>query len=71
LDDEHPSIAAASKSDKTRFMIALMLGVRRAGVSEVLRPLQDEGLVRSNHGMITVLNRKGLEAGACALPRNR
>lgn len=49
----------------THEFLALMLGVRRASVSEVLRPLQDGGLVRSNHGTIAILNRQGLEAGAC------
>jgi len=45
--------------------LALMLGVRRASVSEVLEPLQKAGLVRSNRGRITVLNRTGLEQNSC------
>jgi hypothetical protein len=39
-----------------------MLGIRRASVIDVLRPLPNDGLVRSNHGTITILIRKGLEA---------
>ena len=49
----------------THEFLALMLGVRRASITDVLRPLQDAGLVRSNHGKITILDRQGLEAGAC------
>jgi CRP-like cAMP-binding protein len=49
----------------THEFLALMLGVRRASVSDVLRPLQEQGLVRSNHGTISILDRQALEAGAC------
>ncbi|HEX3601341.1 MAG TPA: Crp/Fnr family transcriptional regulator [Lacipirellulaceae bacterium] len=49
----------------THEFLAMMLGVRRASVSEVLRPLQETGLVSSNRGLITILNRAGIEAGTC------
>jgi CRP-like cAMP-binding protein len=49
----------------THEFLALMLGVRRASVSEVLGPLQDAGLVSSNRGLITILNRQGIEARSC------
>jgi CRP-like cAMP-binding protein len=49
----------------THEFLALMLGVRRASVSDVLRPLQERGWVKSQRGEITVLDRKGLESGAC------
>jgi len=49
----------------THEFLGLMLGVRRASVTEVLGPLQEAGLVRSNHGTISILDRKGLENGAC------
>jgi len=39
-------------------LLGLMLDVRRATVSEVLRPLQERDWVHSNRGEITVLNRK-------------
>jgi CRP-like cAMP-binding protein len=49
----------------THEFLALMLGVRRASVSEVLRPLHEKGWLKSQRGEITVLNRKGLESGSC------
>jgi DNA-binding FadR family transcriptional regulator len=42
-----------------------MIGVRRASVTDVLRPLQDRGWITSMHGDITILDRKGLESGSC------
>jgi CRP-like cAMP-binding protein len=45
--------------------LALMLGVRRSSVTEVLAPLKEAGLLRSNRGMLTILNRKALEARVC------
>jgi CRP-like cAMP-binding protein len=49
----------------THEFLGLMLGVRRASVTEVLRPLQDRGWIQSHRGEITILNRKGLESGSC------
>jgi CRP-like cAMP-binding protein len=49
----------------THEFLGLMLGVRRASVSEVLQPLQACGWIRSHRGEIAVLNRKGLETGSC------
>jgi CRP-like cAMP-binding protein len=45
--------------------LALMLGVRRSSVTEVLAPLKEAGLLQSNRGMLTILNRKALEARVC------
>jgi CRP-like cAMP-binding protein len=45
--------------------LAIMLGVRRASITNVLAPLQETELVRSNRGTITILNRKALEARVC------
>ena len=43
----------------------MMLGVRRVSVTEVLRLLQDRGLVKNSRGKIAILNREGLEQLAC------
>jgi CRP-like cAMP-binding protein len=54
----------------THEFLAFMLGVRRASVSEVLRPLQDKGLIRNVRGTFTILDRTGLESTACECYRS-
>jgi CRP-like cAMP-binding protein len=49
----------------THEFLGFMLGVRRASVSDVLAPLQTAGLLRSHRGVITLLNRGGLESLSC------
>jgi DNA-binding transcriptional regulator YhcF (GntR family) len=49
----------------TQRLIANMLGVRRQGVTASARKLEQQGLIRYSRGMITVLNRPGLEKCAC------
>jgi len=49
----------------TQELIANMLGVRREGVTEAARKLQDEGLIEYSRGRITVLDRPQLEARVC------
>jgi CRP-like cAMP-binding protein len=49
----------------TQELIANMLGVRREGVTEAARKLQEAGLIRYSRGKITVLDRPKLEARVC------
>ena len=49
----------------THESLAQMLGVRRASVTDVLRPLQKEGLIRHRRGLVSVLDRKRLARAAC------
>lgn len=48
----------------THEFIALMLGVRRAGVTEGTQILEGKGVIRAKRGEITVLDREGLEEEA-------
>ncbi len=49
----------------TQDLIAVMLGVRRATVSIAASTLQRAGVIRYQHGKITILDRAGLEDAAC------
>jgi CRP-like cAMP-binding protein len=49
----------------THDLIALTLGVRRAGISVSAAGFRDEGLIDYTRGHIRILNRRGLEARAC------
>ena len=49
----------------TQDLIAVMLGVRRATVSIAASTLQRIGVIRYQHGKITILDRAGLEDAAC------
>jgi CRP-like cAMP-binding protein len=49
----------------TQELVASMLGVRREGITEAAGNLQRAGLISYRRGHISVLDRPGLEAGAC------
>lgn len=49
----------------TQEYLSVMLGVRRATVSEIAAALQSAGLIRYHRGLIEILDRRGLEATAC------
>ena len=53
----------------THEIIARLLGVRRASVSEVAGGFQKAGLIRYYRGRITILKRKKLEALSCVCYR--
>ena len=48
----------------THEFLALMLGVRRAGVTEALQSLSRQRLIKTGRGEIVVLNRRGIERTA-------
>jgi CRP-like cAMP-binding protein len=49
----------------TQQLIADMLGVRRAGVTEAARKLQDAGVIEYTRGRIRILDRPALEKAVC------
>lgn len=56
---------ASNELVMTQELIANMLGVRREGVTESARKLQDLGLISYSRGRIRVLDRLALESHAC------
>jgi DNA-binding transcriptional regulator YhcF (GntR family) len=49
----------------TQEFLAMMLGVRRAGVTVAMGALKEAGLVRYLRGEVTILDRRALEAQSC------
>ena len=49
----------------TQELVASALGVRREGITEAAGKLQRAGVIRYRRGHISVLERSGLEVGAC------
>src|SRR5215472_6747796 len=57
--------AGGDRLPLTHEFIAMMLGVRRAGVTVAAQSLQSAGLIHYAHGRITIVDREGLEVAAC------
>lgn len=53
---------SSDRLDLTHEFLAMMLGVRRSGVTVALHRLEGEGLLRSSRGCVTIRDRAGLEA---------
>ena len=49
----------------TQEFLAMLLGVRRQGVTTAALGLQRSGLIRYSHGQLDILDREGLEAASC------
>jgi Mn-dependent DtxR family transcriptional regulator len=49
----------------TQEFLAQMLGVQRSSVSGAAGTLQNHGLIRYSRGVITIVDRAGLEWAAC------
>lgn len=62
--------AGANTFQLTQESLSFMLGVRRVGITEAASALQKHGLIHYNRGHITLLDRHGLAAAACACYRS-
>jgi CRP-like cAMP-binding protein len=54
----------------THEFLALMMGVNRPALTQTLRGLQDHGLVDYRRASLNVVDRRGLEQGACECYRS-
>lgn len=56
---------AGNQLPVTHDLLAMMLGVRRAGVSEALAALEAKGIVAKSRGALKIVSREALKANAC------
>jgi CRP-like cAMP-binding protein len=61
----HDRVGGAQRFGLTQEYLAVMLGVRRGGVTVAAGALQKAGLIHYRRGNVHVLDRAGLEAAAC------
>jgi len=61
----HDRVDGGDEFPLTHEFLAFMLAVRRAGVTVSLGALQHAGLVRYSRGVITLVDRAGLERASC------
>jgi CRP-like cAMP-binding protein len=57
--------ATSDELPLTQEFLAMMLGVRRAGVTSAAIALQADGYINYRRGRITILDRQGLEGASC------
>jgi CRP-like cAMP-binding protein len=61
--------AESDRFPMTHEFLAMMLGVRRPGVTLALNSIREKALITYNHGTMTVIDREGLEAVSCECHR--
>jgi len=57
--------ATSDRMPLSHEFLAMMLGVRRAGVTVAVGTLKAAALIGNTHGQVTIIDREGLEAACC------